>query len=100
MIEKKDMKEIIRKTAHLARLDFPDEELSLYTKKAQAILEYVEQLNELDTSKIEPMSHAIEVKGKLREDKIIKLENTEEIISNAPERHGRFYQVPRIIEGE
>ena len=92
------MKDIIEKTAHLARLSFPEAELSKYTQKVEAVLKYVEQLNELDTSKIEPMSHAIEVKGELREDKVIKSENAKDIVENAPKRDGMFYQVPRVIE--
>lgn len=100
MKNKDDMKEIIRKTAHLARLNFPDEELSKYTKKAQAILDYVEQLNELDTSKIEPTSHAIEVKGELRDDKAIRFAEIDEILNNVPERDGGFIQVPKVLEGE
>jgi aspartyl-tRNA(Asn)/glutamyl-tRNA(Gln) amidotransferase subunit C len=95
---KNDMKQVIDKTSHLARLSFPDEDLTKFTQKVKAVLNYVEQLNELDTEKIEPMSHAIEVKGKLREDKAVESGTSKEILENAPERDQTFYQVPRVIE--
>lgn len=95
---KSDMKQIIDKTSHLARLSFPDEELTKFTQKVEAVLNYVEQLKELDTKKIEPMSHAIEVKGKLREDTAIESGTAKEIMENAPELDRMFYQVPRVIE--
>lgn len=95
---KNDMKQIVNKTSHLARLSFPDEELSKFTQKVEAVLNYVEQLKELDTEKTEPMSHAIEVKGALREDTAVKSGMEKEIIENAPERDREFYQVPRVIE--
>jgi len=93
-----NMKETIKKMAHLARLSFPETELARYTEKASAILAYVKQLEELDTSKIEPMSHAMEVKGWLRDDAIVAPKLVEDIIAGAPERDGMYYQVPRVID--
>lgn len=98
MANPKDIKEIIRKTAELARLSFPEKELATYAQKVDSVLKYVEQLRQLDTEKIEPMSHAMEVKGVLREDTIQKSPDPDDIIANAPDRDGRFYQVPRVIE--
>ncbi len=92
------MKQIIDKTSHLARLSFPDEELTKFTQKVEAVLNYVKQLEELDTQNIEPMSHAIEIKGHLREDKAQVTEIANNIIKIAPERDREFYQVPRVIE--
>jgi aspartyl-tRNA(Asn)/glutamyl-tRNA(Gln) amidotransferase subunit C len=93
-----NMKETIRKMAHLARLSFPEADLARYTEKVSSILEYVKQLEGLDTKQIEPMSHAIEVTGWLRDDVIVKPILTQEIITVAPERDGMFYQVPRVID--
>lgn len=98
MADPKDIREIIKKTAELARLSFPEGELATYTQKVDSVLKYVEQLRQLDTEKIEPMSHAMEVKGTLREDVNQKSPDTDDIIASAPERDGRFYQVPRVIE--
>lgn len=92
------MKEMIEKTARLARLSFPEKDLERYTEKVTAILEYVKQLGELDTKEIEPTSHAVEVLGKLRDDKVVEPSAAEDILKNAPERDGTFYQVPRVIE--
>lgn len=93
------MKEIIKKMAHLARLSFPDKELSRYTEKVTAVLEYVKQLEELDVKGIEPTSHAVEVLGKPREDETVECKFAQGIVSNAPERDGMYYEVPRVIEG-
>lgn len=92
------MKDIIEKTARLARLSFPEKELERYAQKVIAVLEYVKQLGELDTKNIEPTSHAVEVTGKLREDIVVPPLAAENILANAPEREGVFYQVPRVIE--
>lgn len=92
------MKEVIEKMAHLARLSFPEKDLALYTQKVTSLLEYVKQLEELDTKTIEPTSHAVEVIGKLREDTIVTPTMAKQIISNAPECEGMLYQVPRVIE--
>jgi aspartyl-tRNA(Asn)/glutamyl-tRNA(Gln) amidotransferase subunit C len=92
------MKDIIEKTARLARLSFPEKDLERYTQKVTAVLEYVKQLEELDTKGIEPTSHAVEVTGKLREDNVVLPSAAEKILANAPEREGVFYQVPRVID--
>lgn len=92
------MKEIIKKMARLARLSFPEKELARYTEKVTAVLEYVKQLNDLDTKGIEPTSHAVEVLGKPREDVVCEPALADGIISNAPARDEMFYQVPRVIE--
>jgi len=92
------MKDIIEKTARLARLSFPEKDLELYTKKVASVLGYVKQLGELDTKNIEPTSHAVDVTGGLRKDTVIAPITAEGILANAPERDGPFYQVPRVID--
>lgn len=93
-----NMKEIIERTARLARLSFPEKDLERYTQKVTAILEYMKQLGELDTKDIEPTSHAVEVTGKLRDDKVVEPSAAGDILKSAPERDGDFFQVPRVIE--
>lgn len=92
------MKEIITKTACLARLKFPESETAKFAAKAERILEYVEQLKELDTSKMEATSHAIEVVNAFREDNVQKFAKPEKILENAPSHYQNLFEVPKVIE--
>lgn len=92
------MKEIITKVARLARLKFPESEMGRFAAKAESVLEYVEQLKKLDTSKIEPTSHAIEVVNAFREDEVQKFEAPEKILEIAPSQHQNLFEVPKVIE--
>lgn len=92
MIEIKDVKHV----AKLARLELtPDEEIK-FSKQLGDILKYVEQMNEVDTTGIEPMSHAISFSNVMREDIEIYEQTKEELMQNAPDREGDFFKVPKI----
>ena len=97
---KGDMGEVIRKMASLAKLRFDPKKLTAFTQKAEAVLSYVDQLSELDTSGIDPTSHAADLKTPLRKDEAKDSGVQDGIIENAPARNGEFFQVPRILEGE
>ena len=80
----------------LARLELTEEEVNKYSKQLGEILQYVEQMNEIDTTGIEPMPHAIPVYNVMRED-IVKYEETkEELMQNAPFEENGFFRVPKI----
>ncbi|MDD5687046.1 MAG: Asp-tRNA(Asn)/Glu-tRNA(Gln) amidotransferase subunit GatC [Elusimicrobia bacterium] len=83
--------------AKLARLLLTEEEKMQYTKQLNAILEYMDELNKLDTSNVLPTSHAIEMKNVFREDEAKKSEEADDIINNAPEREDRFFKVKKVI---
>ncbi len=92
MISKEDVKHV----AKLARLELTEEETEKYSKQLGDILKYVEQMNEVDTTGIEPMPHAIPVYNVMRED-VVKYEHTkEEMMSNAPFEEDGFFRVPKI----
>ena len=93
-ISKKDVIE----TAELARLEFQESELEKFTEQLGNILEYIEDLNELDTEGIEPTSHGVEIPTPLREDKVVQLITSEEALQNAPEKDDGFFVVPKVIE--
>ena len=95
---KNKAKETTKKIAELARIHIPENQIDLYTKKFEAVLNYVELLNELNTENIEPMSHAMSATCFLREDQVIDSKIATEINKNAPDLDGNFYQVPRVIE--
>jgi aspartyl-tRNA(Asn)/glutamyl-tRNA(Gln) amidotransferase subunit C len=84
--------------AHLARLELGPEEIDLYTQQLDRILAYMDQLNSLDTTGIEPTTHAIPLVNVFREDTVQLNFQVEEAVGNAPERVGPFFKVPPIIE--
>jgi len=92
MIEIKDVEHV----AKLARLELSEEEKVRFCAQLGDILKYVEQMNEVDTTGVEPMSSALDFCNVMRED-IVKYDNTrEELMQNAPEREGDFFKVPKI----
>ncbi len=84
--------------AHLARLELSQEELERFSVQLSNILSYMEKLNELDTSDIEPTSHVIPLKNVFREDQVFPSLSVQDALRNAPEKSDNFFRVPRIIE--
>jgi aspartyl-tRNA(Asn)/glutamyl-tRNA(Gln) amidotransferase subunit C len=83
--------------AKLAKLEFTDAEKEKFTHQLNQILEYVEQMNKLDTNHIEPLSHVIELSNVFRPDEIKQGVSTEEALKNAPSRTEEFFKVPKVI---
>ena len=79
-----------------ARLELTDEEKELYTKQLGDVLQYVNQMNEVDTSNIEPMSQVVDFVNVMREDKVVYEQTKEELMKNAPEQENGFFKVPKI----
>lgn len=92
MITIKDVEHV----AKLARLELTDEEKELYTKQLGEVLQYVNQMNEVDTSKIEPMTQVVDFVNVMREDKVVYEQTKEELMKNAPEQENGFFKVPKI----
>jgi aspartyl-tRNA(Asn)/glutamyl-tRNA(Gln) amidotransferase subunit C len=91
--------EQVRKVAHLARLELEAGEEEQFTTQLNSILEYVEQLNELDTADVPPTTRAIEVSNIHRADQLETFSDRESLLSNAPDREDGFIKVPKIMEG-
>ena len=89
--------DMVRYVAFLSRLKFTDEEIKSFQKDLNRILEYIDKLNELDTSDVEPTSHSIRMENVFREDKVGKPLSVEEALANAPEKEANCFKVPRII---
>jgi len=89
--------ELVRKVAHLARLELTLEEEEKFTTQLGDILDYIAQLNELDVSHIVPTTRAIDVSNVTRDDKLETYPDRGEILSNAPEQEGEFFRVPKIL---
>ena len=84
--------------AKLARLEVTDGEKEKFTAQLNDILIYIDQLNELDTAGVEPMTHAIAVTNAFREDKVMDSLGTEGALANAPDTRGDFFRVPKVID--
>jgi aspartyl-tRNA(Asn)/glutamyl-tRNA(Gln) amidotransferase subunit C len=83
--------------ASLARLSFTEDEKHVLTGQLNAILQYMEQLNELDTSNVEPLSDVIELQNVFREDELTPCLSRDEALQNAPSRTEKFFKVPKVI---
>ncbi|MEM7067034.1 MAG: Asp-tRNA(Asn)/Glu-tRNA(Gln) amidotransferase subunit GatC [Cyanobacteria bacterium P01_B01_bin.77] len=89
--------EQVRKVALLARLDLTEAEEQQFTEQLSGILDYVQQLNELNTDNIEPTTRAIELSNITRQDELTPFEERESILEIAPEREDDFFKVPKIL---
>ncbi len=82
----------------LAKLELSDAEKEDAKKDLGRMLDYIDQLNELDTSNVEPMSHVFPVDNVFREDVVTNGDNSEAVLKNAPERKDDTYVVPMTVE--
>ncbi|HIK37152.1 MAG: Asp-tRNA(Asn)/Glu-tRNA(Gln) amidotransferase subunit GatC [Geminocystis sp.] len=87
----------VRKVANLARLQLTEAEEKQFARQLSDILDYFQQLQELDTEGVEPTTRAIEVSNVTREDLHIPYGNREELLNLAPIREDEFFQVPKIL---
>lgn len=83
--------------AKLANLSFSDVEKQALVGELNAILDYMEQLNELDTSNVDPLSHVIELSNVFRADEVKPGLSREEALRNAPQRSDKFFKVPKVL---
>ena len=83
--------------ARLAKLEFTEAEMEKFTHQLNQILEYVDQLNKIDTTNVEPLSHVIKLSNVFRADEIKPGVSTEEALKNAPSGTEKFFKVPKVI---
>ncbi len=88
----------VRRIAHLARIAVREEELAPMTGELNSILEWIEQLGEVDTTDIAPMTSAVETQLRWREDKVTDGGYPQKITRNAPEGDDGFFTVPKVVE--
>lgn len=87
----------VARIAKLAKLEFTDEEQEKFTHQLNDVLKYVEKLDELDTSDVEPLTQVGEPGSVTREDTIRPSLPIEDVLANAPAVEGRFFSVPNAI---
>ena len=93
----KKTKEEVKKVAHLARLELNDNEINNHAKQLEKILDYIRQLEKIDTDDVPCTTRAIEVVNVLRKDEKKNSDWNEEILELGPSREDKFFKVPKII---
>lgn len=88
----------INKIATLARLGIASDKVPEYAKNLSSILDFVEQMNSVDTSGVAPMAHPQDVVQRLREDVVTEHNQREEFQAKAPATENGLYLVPKVIE--
>ncbi|RAU83641.1 Asp-tRNA(Asn)/Glu-tRNA(Gln) amidotransferase subunit GatC [Pontibacter arcticus] len=88
----------IRKLAHLARLEFNDEKEQDMLQDLNKILNWVDQLRELDTENVEPLVHMSEEVNVLRDDMAQNTVSHEQALANAPKKDSDYFRVPKVLE--
>lgn len=88
----------VRWVAHLARLDLSADDLELMTRQLRSILDYVNQLQQVNTEGVEPLAHPLPVQNVFREDRLAPSLPVDTALANAPERHDHFYAVPAVLD--
>ena len=88
----------VRHIARLARIAMSDEELERLVPELNNILGWVEQLGEVDTDGVEPLTAVIDQKLRLREDAVTDGDCRDSVLANAPEPQHGFFGVPKVIE--
>lgn len=88
----------VRRIARLARLRVNDAEIAALQTDLNAILGWIDQLNEVDVQGVEPLTGGTSIALRQREDVVTVPDLTEAVLSNAPDRDGPFYTVPKVVE--
>lgn len=90
--------EQVRWVAHLARLELTEPELQTMTRDLSAIVDYVNQLQKVDTTGVEPLAHPLDVHNVFRADEPCPSLPVDAALANAPARRGNFYGVPAVLD--
>jgi len=88
----------VKRVAHLARIAITEEEASSFQGELNTILGFVEQLNEIDVSGIEPMTSVVEQTMKMRADEVTDGFYASRVVANAPVTDDDFFVVPKVVE--
>ena len=97
-MDKKIDKSQVKKVAKLARLELSEAEIEEFAGQLNAIIDYVERMNKLNTEGVDPMAHCLPVSNIFRDDIIKESLGTEKTLANAPQSDGPFFKVPKILE--
>ncbi len=90
-------KDEVKKVAHLARLDLNENEINSHAEQLEKILDYIRQLEKIDTDDVSCTTRAIEVKNVLRKDEKKNSDCNEELLELGPSREDKYFKVPKIM---
>jgi aspartyl-tRNA(Asn)/glutamyl-tRNA(Gln) amidotransferase subunit C len=88
----------VRWVAHLARLELTSAELEMMARQLSSIIDYVNQLQQVDTENVEPLAHPLAIQNIFRDDALAPSWPVDAALANAPDRRGDFYGVPAVLE--
>ncbi len=91
-------REIVEYIAHLGRIELTEDDKETFRGQLEAILDYIDKLNELDTTGVEPMVHTLGLNNVFRADEVRPSLARDAALSNAPDRSEDSYKVPAVIE--
>lgn len=90
----------VQKIAKLSRIKLNEDEVGHFQKELSNIIDWIEQLKEVDTDNVEPMTSVIKMKSPVREDKITDGGYRDDVLANAPKSDYGCFVVPKVIDGE
>ena len=90
--------EEVRWVAHLARLELTSAELAMMAGQLTSIIDYFNQLQQVDTDNVEPLAHPLPIHSIFRADESAPSLPVDAALANAPDRRGAFYGVPAVLE--
>ncbi|GEL76702.1 Asp-tRNA(Asn)/Glu-tRNA(Gln) amidotransferase subunit GatC [Tenuibacillus multivorans] len=91
-------KDQVKHVANLARLAITEDEAEKYSEQLSDIIDFAEQLNELDTTNVEPTTHVLDMKNVLRKDEPKEWISKEDALKNAPDKQDGQFRVPSILD--
>ena len=91
-------KDTVAKIAHLARIHVPQQDLEPLAGELSKILDWVEQLNEVDTEDVAAMTSVVEMPARWRKDEVTDGGYADDVLAEAPEAEHGFYTVPKVVE--
>ena len=90
-------KNTVKRIADLSKLEFTSDETTAILKDMNQMLEFIDQLKELDTSNIDPLIHMTEDENILREDDAISGASQQEALKNAPSKDSTYFKIPKVL---
>ena len=91
-------KSTIRKLADLSKLTFSEKEMYLITQDLSKMVDFINQLEEVDTSEIEPLVHVLSETNHLRDDEIRSMLNQSDALENSPSKDSTYFKLPKVLD--
>ena len=89
--------DLVRHIGRLSRIELTEEQVQTFGRQLASIIDYFDKLQELETSEVEPMAHALEMHSVFGEDTLRESLTPQQALANAPQRDGDFFKVPKVI---